>query len=55
MIVLRGRRAGKDLAYEIDDGITTCAKLADNLELGSQFLVVCNGGLLGRVVGGETK
>ncbi len=51
MIVLGGWRAGKYLAYEVDDGIAARAKLADDLEFGSKFLVV----LLGRLVGDETK
>jgi hypothetical protein len=54
MIILRGRRARKYLPDEVDDGITTSAKLTDDLELGSKFLVVSNG-RLGRLVGCETK
>jgi hypothetical protein len=55
MIVLGGWRAGKHFAYEVDDGIAACAKLTDDLEFGSKFSVVCEGCLLGRLVGDETK
>ena len=48
MVVLGGWRAGKNFAYEVDDGITTRAKLTDDLEFGSKFPVV-------RLVGDETK
>ena len=53
MIILGGWRAGKHFAYEVDDGITTCAKFFDDLEFGSK--VVCEGCLLGRLVGDEMK
>jgi len=55
MIVLGGWRTGKDFAYEVDDGITACAKLTDDLEFGSKLPVVCKRCLLGRLVGDETK
>jgi len=55
MIILGGWRAGKHFAYEVDDGITACTKLTDNLEFGSKFSVVCEGCLLGRPVGDKTK
>ena len=44
MIILGGRGAGKDFAYEVDDGITAGTKLTDDLEFGSKFSVV---GLVG--------
>ena len=50
MIVLGGWRAGEHFTYEVDDGITACAKLTDNLEIGSKFSVVCDGCLFGRLV-----
>jgi hypothetical protein len=49
MIILGGWRAGKHLAYEVDDGIAARAKLTDDLEFGSKFSVV------GRLVRDETK
>jgi len=55
MIVLGGWRAGEHFAYEVDDGITACAKLADDLEFGGKFSVVCDGCLVGRLVEHETK
>jgi hypothetical protein len=55
MIVFRRRRAGKNLADEVDDSIATRAKLTDDLKFGSKILVVCNGYLLGRLAGDETK
>ena len=55
MVVLRRRRPEKDLADEVDDSITTCAQLPDDLEFGSKLLVVCSGCLLGRLAGDESK
>jgi hypothetical protein len=55
MIIFGGWRAGKHLAYEVDDGIAARAKLTDDLEFGSKFSVVWEGYLLGRLVRDETK
>ena len=55
MIVLRRRRPEKDLADEVDDSITTCAQLPDDLEFGSKLLEVCSGCLLGRLAGDKSK
>jgi hypothetical protein len=55
MIIFRGWRARKYLTDEVHNGITTSAKFTDDLELGSKFLVVCNGRMFGRLVGDEAK
>jgi len=57
MVVLGRRGAGKDLANEVDNGTTTCAKFANDFEFKSNLFVVCNGRALGRLVGpwNETK
>jgi hypothetical protein len=55
MIILEGWRAGKHLIYMVNNGIAAHAKLTDDLEFESKFLVVWEGYLLGRLVRDETK
>jgi hypothetical protein len=55
MTILGRWGAGNDLANVIDDGIATGAKFTHDLELPSRILVVCDGSLLGGLVGGEAK
>src|SRR5712671_5824626 len=55
VVVLGTQKVEKDLANEIDDGTATCSDFTNDLELASRFLVVCNGSLVSRLIGDETK
>jgi hypothetical protein len=50
MVVLRKWGARKDLANEVDSGITTCSKFTNDFELTSNSFVVVDGWSLGRLV-----
>jgi hypothetical protein len=50
MVVLRKWRARKDLANEVDSGITACSKFTNDFELASNSFVVVDGWSLGRLV-----
>ena len=55
MAILRRRRAGKDFANEIDDGIASGAEFTNDFEFLSRILTVGDRCLLGGMVRDETK
>jgi len=55
MVVLGTQKVEKDLANKIDDGIATCSNFTNDFEFASGLLVVCDGGLIDRLIGDETK
>jgi hypothetical protein len=54
-IVLGSQGARKDLANEVDIGITTNSKFANDFEFPSRVYVICDARLFGRLVGDEAK
>jgi hypothetical protein len=54
-VILGRRRAGKDLANEVDYGIATSSKFSNDLEFPSRVFVICDVRLLGRLVGDDEK
>ena len=55
MIILGGRRTGKNLADVIDDGVASGTQFTNNFEFGRWFLMVCGRSVLCRAVSDETE
>ena len=55
MVILGGRRTGKNLADEIGYGVASAAQFTNDFELGRWFSMVCGRSVLCRAVSDETE